>query len=112
MKILKRIKSKKFDTRKIWSALILLSPGCAFASEDTSTGYLYFLNWIGKQLDGPVAHWFAIIGVAWAGYQIAFGDIQHGGSKALKVGVGLAIAFGAGSLIATIFPSSGAVIGF
>ena len=91
--------------------LLALSPISAFAAADTSTGFLSFLSVVAGWLDGPIAHWIAIIGVAFAGFTIAFGDFQSGGARGLKIGVGVAIAFGASSLIATLFPSAGAVIG-
>ncbi len=106
-----RIKSGMTALLKIL-LILALTPNLAFAAADTSTGFLFFLSVVAGWLDSAVAHWIAIIGVAFSGFTIAFGDFQSGGARGLKVGVGVAIAFGASSLIATIFPSAGAVIGF
>ncbi len=105
-----RIKSGMTALLKILVVLVL-TPNLAFAAADTSTGFLMFLSVIAGWLDGPIAHWLAIIGVAFAGFTIAFGDFQSGGARGLKIGVGIAIAFGASSLLATLFPAAGAVIG-
>lgn len=113
MKIFSAITKIKKIRPSVKTALVLLalSPCSAFASDDTSTGFLMFLSVIAGWLDGPIAHWLAIIGVAFAGFTIAFGDFQSGGARGLKIGVGIAIAFGASSLLATLFPAAGAVIG-
>lgn len=114
MKVFSAIKKIRKMKPSLKTALFLLAllPCSAFAAADTSTGFLFFLSVVAGWLDSAVAHWIAIIGVAFSGFTIAFGDFQSGGARGLKVGVGVAIAFGASSLIATIFPSAGAVIGY
>jgi len=109
-KILNAIKKSKSRVT-LFLFLLACTPMSAFAADDETLGFVKFLSVVAGWLEGSIAHWIAIIGVAFAGFTIAFGDFQSGGARGLKIGVGIAIAFGASSLLATLFPAAGAVIG-
>jgi type IV secretory pathway VirB2 component (pilin) len=66
------------------------------------------LQKIANSISGPVAMALGVIAVVITGLAIAFGESGSGVRRLLQVLFGLAIAFTAASLIATLFhPSSG-----
>lgn len=69
-----------------------------------------FLKTIADNLSSNVVLSIGICAVVGCGLAVAFGDLQGGAKKAVNVGLGLSIALSAGSIIAKLWPSAGALI--
>ena len=68
------------------------------------------LQKIVDSITGPVARVIAVLAIVLAGLGIAFGEAGSGVRKLFQVVFGLAIAFGAASIVASVFsPSSGVI---
>lgn len=105
MKILKQ------RTNQIISGLILLLfVASAQASTVAQYPWAQTLQKIMNSLDGPVAWSVAFIGVTLCGLGMIFLDLQGGAKWLLRVLLGIAIAFGASTIISTMYTFSGAII--
>ena len=70
------------------------------------------LQKIMDSLTGPVARILAVLVIVMAGFGIAFGESGSGVRRLLQIVMGLAIVFGAASIVASLFggDSSGIAI--
>lgn len=67
------------------------------------------LQMIMNSISGPVAKILGVIAIVIAGLGIAFGESGSGVRKLFQVVLGLAIAFTAASIVATLFQPAGGV---
>jgi type IV secretory pathway VirB2 component (pilin) len=107
--MLKKLSSQTFRFYAL-CFLFLASP-CAFA--DDSSGQT--MPWVGplqmimSSISGPVAKIVGTIAIILAGFGIAFGESGSGVRRLFQIVFGLAIAFTAASIVATVFqPGTGA----
>lgn len=99
------LKTKWNTVKRAGAALLCLVSGSAFAQ--TTTGQV--MPWEGplqkimQSISGPVAMSLGVIIIVIAGLGIAFGESGTGVRRLLQVVLGLAIAFTAASIIATLY---------
>ena len=91
--------------------LLYISIDTAFATATTGMPWESPLQKIMESISGPVAKIVGVIVIVLAGLGIAFGESGSGVRRLFQVVCGLAIAFTAGSIIATLYvvPSTGVV---
>jgi type IV secretory pathway VirB2 component (pilin) len=82
----------------------------AMASTQGEYPWDTFLKKIADNLSSNVALSIGICAVVGCGLAIAFGDLQGGAKKGVNVGIGLAIAFSAASIIGKLWSVSGTLI--
>ncbi len=68
------------------------------------------LQKIMESISGPVAKILAVIVIVMAGLGLAFGESGSGVRRLLQIVLGLAIAFGAASIVSSLFTTSGGVV--
>lgn len=68
-----------------------------------------FLHAVSTDMSSNIALAIGIIAIAGCGLTMAFVDLQGGGKLAVRVGIGLSIAFTAGSIVTKLF-GGGAII--
>ena len=88
--------------------LLLVCPA-AFAT-DSNAGPMPWegpLQMIMNSISGPVAKILGVIAIVIAGLGIAFGESGSGVRKLFQVVLGLAIAFTAAAIVATLFQPAG-----
>jgi type IV secretion system protein VirB2 len=68
------------------------------------------LQQIEQSLQGPVAKAIAVIVIITTGLSLAFGDAGGGFRRLIQIVFGLSIAFGAVSLLSTLFQFSGGAL--
>lgn len=103
--------SLKNVTVKMTQAMLLLFVTANIALAADAGGAMPWEGPLQKIMDsisGPVAKVIAVIVIALAGFGIAFGESGSGVRRLFQVVLGLAIAFGAASIVASLYnPASG-----
>lgn len=92
-------------------ALLFLTCPQVFA-DDSNAGPMPWegpLQMIMNSISGPVAKILGVIAIVIAGLGIAFGESGSGVRKLFQVVLGLAIAFTAASIVATLFQPAGGI---
>lgn len=96
---------------KIISTIILLFlTAPAFASQTAQYPWAVTLQKIQQSISGPVAYTLAGILIVGCGFMMAFADLQGGAKKAVQVALGVSIAFGATTILSSLFTFTGTVI--
>lgn len=109
------MKGIKTAAWSLWVTLaisIAISIDSAFAttSGGSSMPWEGPLDKIMTSISGPVAKVIAVLIIVGTGFAIAYGEGGQGTQKALKVVMGIAIAFAASSFFLTFFGFAGGVI--
>jgi type IV secretion system protein VirB2 len=108
----KMLKTIKMSARRVYTTLVLfLFAPAVFASASSTTPMPWEgpLQAIMNSISGPVAKICGVIAIVIAGLGIAFGESGSGVRRLFQVVMGLAIAFTAASIVATLFQPTGGV---
>jgi len=91
------------------ATLCLICPQVFADDTGASMPWVGPLQMIMNSISGPVAKILGVIAIVLAGLGIAFGEAGSGVRKLFQVVLGLAIAFTAASIVATLFQPTGGI---
>ncbi len=107
--MLKKIASRSARVYQICFLLFFAPAAFADSSNGQDMPWMGPLQMIMNSISGPVAKIVGTIAIIIAGFGIAFGESGSGVRRLFQVVLGLAIAFTAASIVATVFqPGAGA----
>lgn len=101
---------KKHLSRFYCFCIFLLMSVSAQAATIDQYAWTQTLQRIFDSLRGPVAYTVAGIAIVVSGLVMAFTDLQGGAKRFIQAALGISIAFGSVTILATLFTFSGAVI--
>ncbi len=106
------VENTKALTKKGVTAIIFFTfmSSMTFASTTDQYPWTVTLKKIMDSLSGPVAYACAGIAVVLAGLAMAFLDLQGGAKKFVQAALGISIAFGAVTIMSTMFTIPSATI--
>ncbi len=105
-------KIKENATRAYQGLFLLMVAPHLFANSSSTTAPMPWegpLQAIMNSISGPVAKICGVIAIVIAGLGIAFGESGSGVRRLFQIVMGLAIAFTAASIVATLFQPAGGV---
>lgn len=104
------LKKIKANAHRVYQTLFLLLCAPAVFASSSSTAPMPWegpLQAIMNSISGPVAKICGVIAIVIAGLGIAFGESGSGVRRLFQIVMGLAIAFTAASIVATLFQPTG-----